>query len=119
MKRFCTAPNEPRLLETSDTAPSTSVCALPKFDVLVTSIEARAVKAPFVPPVIRSSLMDSAIWSLVVTLAPTWNTPPPVVVTEAEDAGTNGRLAPTVVIVIFEPVPVLLRTSSTDHAPPP
>ena len=60
--------------------------------MLVTSMFESAVNAPLVPPVIRSSLIDKVIWSLVVTLAPTWNTPPPVVVVVAEVAVTNGML---------------------------
>ena len=79
-----------------------------------------AVKAPLVPPVIRSSLIDSEIWSLAVTLAPTWNTPPPVVTVAADAAvsagtlGADARWSSSLAVVS-----VLLRTSSTDHTPLP
>ena len=85
-------------------APSTSCWALANVAVLVTSIPDRDVNAPLVPPVIRSSEIDKVIWSLVVTFAPTWNTPPPVVVVVADVAVTNGMLAPIAVVVSFAPV---------------
>ena len=80
---------------------------------------ASAVNAPSVPPVIRASLIDNEIWSLAVTLAPTWNTPPPVVTVAAVAAVIAGTLAPTAVVVSLAVDSVLLRTSSTDHTPLP
>src|ERR1700722_11372414 len=81
---------------------------------------ASEVKAPAGPPVIRASLIESEIWSLAVTLEPTWNTPPLLTVVEADAAAT---LAAIVVPSFFtDRLPVValeLRTNSTDHAPPP
>ena len=53
--------------------------------VLVTSMFASAVYVVFVPLVMRTSSIDTWIWFVAVTLAPTWNTPPPVLATVEAD----------------------------------
>src|SRR5690242_14820209 len=80
----------------------------------------RAVNAPTVPFVIRMSAIDNAIWSVAVTFAPTWNTPPVLVDVDAEPVGRKlERSEPALANVSLPVLAVLFRTNSTDHAPDP
>ena len=56
---------------------------MPFCVVFVTSMFASAVYVVFVPLVMRTSSIDTWIWFVSVTLAPTWNTPPAVFATVA------------------------------------